>query len=185
TNVNQEQGQNKGDFRDTLINIAGYLPGLLSAAGGFAGGAAGSVIPVAGTALGGAAGAGVGYFGGKAVENTIKDLFGRQDKSGFQQVNEAAKGSAEAAAWDLAGYGTGKILGKVTKPIGKKIFSWALDKPARVAEKEFVNATRYGTSTLEEKMIKEGITGSSGDILTKADKLVNESWERTLKMARE
>lgn len=106
----------RGGFLSSIISELGGAGG--AATGAAAGAAAGSVVPVLGTAIGGVVGAGIGGliggFGGRAVENKVRDNQNLLGKGGSFKT-AAGEGALSGA---LGALGTGVSAARGIKAAG-------------------------------------------------------------------
>lgn len=207
----QSMVQPKQNIVDKAVN-SNFIPGLTSTIGSIAG--------MPGGLLGSAAGAGAGQAVGMGLQNSAQRLtdpnvstrdkllmaakaapgfisggipgaIGSLSGQGAAQLDprEVASKSAGVAATDLLFGSAGGLLGK----IGKKVFSWGLNIPTvvvdrqtkeRVARKiaEKAGKTGFGEDVVEG-MLKRGIRGSADSWMVSAKEGAEESWKKVMSIA--
>ena len=152
-----------GFLKKLTLGLADIAPGAGGILGGLTGGVLGGGLM---SALTGASGAGIGYGGGKVVQNAIRDLLGEQEKAPAEQLKEAGVGMAKEAASDLAGFGVGQFIlkpiakggGYVLKSLVKNIDDIPL-KSVRFNPSQLTNFTKKHGDDVAEFMVKRGYLG--------------------------
>lgn len=159
---------------DVIDRLASYLPMAGGAAGGLIGGAGGTVIGMGvGGVPGAVGGAALGGVAGEGARQAIQTWRGKETpRTPTQALTDVGHQGALQVLYELAGQGTGKVVGAGLKRAAPWLMQKAL-KPTQAMLKEY----RTTAPQLVQTLLDEGVTVTQSG-LAKLQRLFGETNDR-------
>jgi hypothetical protein len=178
----QKKKGGRGGTLTSLISEGGALGGAA------AGAAAGSVVPIVGTALGGILGAGLGAFGGRLVENKVRDdRLGLGDAAGEAALSSLLAGPLRLGKYATTAVKSGRkganlenaLVEAATASSGPGLLKRGVSKVGEKAAQRSANRFLEVTPTTMQRLIDEGVDPQQ--LLSKWGKQLGNSYDDMIK----